>query len=113
IEQMNVLRPRGDRQRRTFAWNIAIADARADEGAAAIEIEDRGVAQIFDQLHGCRNSPVSDPDCAGADAHDDVALATFLQSRLEAMARDLDKAVAVAGGDQIHRRAADKSRDID
>src|SRR5437868_13284737 len=101
IEQMNVPRPRGDRQRRAFARNIAVADARANEDAAAIQIENRGIAEILYELHGGWNSAGGDPDRAGADAHDHVALATVLQAGLQAMARDLDAAIVVAGGNEI------------
>src|SRR4051794_1040193 len=110
---MNVLGARGDRQRRALARDFAVADARADEGAAAIEVENRGLAEIFDQFDGCRNSIRSESDRAGAYAHDHVALAAFPQRRCKAVSGDLDAAVPVASGYKVHRRAADKSRDVD
>src|SRR3954468_22186227 len=110
---MNVLGAGGDRQRRALARDFAVADARADEGAAAIEVENRGVAKIFDQFDGCWNSIRSDPDGAGADTHDHLALAAFPQRRRQAMPGDLYAAIPVASGYKVHRRPADKSRDVD
>src|SRR3954454_16161532 len=106
---MNVLGARGDRQRRALARDFAVADARADEGAAAIEVKNGGVAKIFDQFYGCRNSIRSDPHGAGADANDHVALAASPQRLRRVVAADPDAAVAVPSGNKVHGRAADKS----
>src|SRR5206468_2181831 len=113
IEKMNVLRSGRDRYHRPLARNVAVADAGPNESAAAVEIEDCGVAEILDQFHSCPNSVRRDPDCARPDADDDRAFAAFFQACLEAMAYNVNAAIAIVSRDQVHRRTTDKGRDID
>src|SRR3954451_19043576 len=99
---MNILCAGRDRYRRSLARNVAVADARPNESAVAVEIEDRGVAEILDQFHGCPNSVCRDPDRAGPDADDDRAFAAFFQGGLEAMADNVNAAIAIVSRDQVH-----------
>ena len=60
------------------------------------------------------SSPVRrDPERAGTNADDDVALACGLHCRLQAVTGDDDIAVGEARRQQVHRRAADEGGDVD
>ena len=60
------------------------------------------------------SSPVRrDPERAGTNADDDIALACGLHRRLQAVTGDDDIAVGKARRQQVHRRAADEGGDID
>ena len=72
---MNVLRTRGDRNHGAFGRDAFVADANPHRGARAIEVEYLGVAEVFDQFDPGFEPVRRDPERAGTNADDDIALA--------------------------------------
>src|SRR3954469_16339040 len=95
IEQMNVLRTGGDRNRVALPWNVRITDADADQRAGAIEIEYGHVAEVFDEFDPGLQALRRDPQRAGTNARHHLELARGPHRRLEPVVRNDDIAIDV------------------
>jgi len=96
-----------------FVHRRPTVDAHLDDFLADVEIDDRALAEIFDEIDLGRNAALAQLQCARTHAQGDGTVRYTSAREWQRDPGDGERTAVELRGNEIHRRAADERRDRD